>query len=133
MHIGSISLLALAPVATMAALSPAKLPKFAARSSLPTSLLYGSGIVPRQDDCSDGQICADVCIPSDAMCCDVTVGIYCDAGDVCTTTDTCCPEGKSCSGVTDNDCDDGMTQCGGGKFFSSSQTPVYLYRDNVNE
>jgi hypothetical protein len=53
------------------------------------------------------------------MCCDVTVGIYCEAGEQCTTQNTCCPEGSSCGGddtTTTESCEDDWTQCGAGTF-----------------
>lgn len=76
---------------------------------------YGYKLLSRQDAC-DGQVCADVCIPADAMCCDVTVGIYCEAGTTCTTSDTCVDDSSSGgSGSSLPDCGDGETICGGGK------------------
>lgn len=75
----------------------------------------GYKLLSRQDDC-DGQVCADVCIPSDAMCCDVTVGIYCEAGTTCTTSDTCIDDSSSSGGGSSlPECGDDEALCGGGK------------------
>lgn len=68
-----------------------------------------------RQSCDEGQECADGCIPSDAQCCDVIVGIYCEASEgYCTTSNTCCPEGLECTGNDDSsrECTDDETRCG---------------------
>lgn len=107
----------------LAAQTAARAPSFAPRSSPARNLR--SGLTPRQS-CDDGQVCADVCIPLEAMCCDVTVGIYCEAGETCTTQDTCCADGLNCDENVsgDGDCTDDEVQCGLGKNLHSDNVPI---------
>jgi hypothetical protein len=67
----------------------------------------------------------------DAMCCDVIVGIYCEAGETCTTQNTCCVDGLNCNtdvpvGV---ECSSDETECGVGK--SSPSRPFLCFESCI--
>lgn len=96
--------------ASSAALAPALSPQFSPARQLRSDLSL-------RQSC-DGQECADSCIPMDAMCCDITIGIYCEAGTTCTTRDTCCTDGLNCNTdlSTDGNCSSNETLCGSSKF-----------------
>lgn len=107
--VASLLLLQGSALAVHSASRAASLP----RRSSPANYL-GSNLHPRQS-CDDGQECADTCIPMDAMCCDVIVGISCEAGETCTTQNTCCGgNGLDCDNDVsmDADCTDDETLCG---------------------
>lgn len=96
-----------------------RLPKLAPRSADTLNHFFGSNLVSRQS--CDGQECADGCIDLSATCCDITVGIYCEAGTSCTTSDTCCTDGVDCDGDSAPvGCDDDEIECGPGKLISPS-------------
>jgi hypothetical protein len=93
-----------------AAQAPASPPQFSPAKQLRSDLSL-------RQSC-DGQECADSCIPMDAMCCDITIGIYCEAGTTCTTRDTCCTDGLTCDTdvSTDGNCSSDETLCGSSNF-----------------
>lgn len=106
----------------LAASNAARAPAFPSQFS--PAMQLRSDLAPRQTSC-DGQECADGCIPLDAMCCDITVGIYCEAGTTCTTRNTCCADGLTCNTDVTNDgsCASDETRCGSSKFLSLPPPP----------
>ncbi|KAI9162684.1 hypothetical protein HJFPF1_04275 [Paramyrothecium foliicola] len=99
-------------------------PKFAATSRTPATLdrFLNTALAPRQLNCD--QACADSCVPINAMCCDDVLGIYCEVGTLCTTSNTCAPDpafgggsGSGSGGDSGSELqrkDDSMKLCGAG-------------------
>lgn len=88
---------------------------FTARKGAQANLLLpgaNSAAVSISTICSSFEdVCDNSCIPSGATCCFTGLGEFCDAGDYCSGTHGCCPDGETCSGEPTG-CSTGKELCG---------------------